>query len=141
MKNIRYIQLVDHLGYEKVCQLQYDEEFIQEVEGYAQIVANIKASERNEDNSFSLNVFGQKGIKVAFGNILNDDRQEGEFYEMDSTEVLDGLPDETSFDPDVSSTLNNIVIWPSYIDFIGYDENGDEVSAEILIDDLKPFVR
>ncbi len=140
MKNIRYIQSIDKQGLEVVCQLQYDEGFIQEVKDYAQVVKNIGSSERNRDNSLTLNVYGQQGIKVAFGTIINDDRQDGEFYEMGEDEIYDGLPDETSFLEEDSVVFNNITVAPSYIILIGYADNGDEMSAEILINDLKPFV-
>jgi len=142
MKYVRYIAANDTTidGGRRVCQLQYDDEFIQEVNEYAQALQNLSFSERNRDNSITLNIYGQQGIEVKFGDILHDDRQQGEFYEVEEDETYDGLPDETSFSNDDDIDFNNLVVSPSCIILIGYTKNGDEVSAEILINDLKPFV-
>ena len=142
MNFVRYIAANDTTidGGRRVCQLQYDEEFIKEVNEYSQALQNLSFSERNRDNSITLNIYGQQGIEVAFGDILHDDRQQGEFYEVEEDETYDGLPDETSFSNDDDIDFNNLVVSSSCIILIGYTKNGDEISAEILIDDLKPFV-
>lgn len=142
MKHVRYIAANDTTigGGSRVCQLQYDEEFIQEVNEYAQALQNLSFSERNRDNSITLNIYGQQGIEVAFGDILHDDRQQGEFFEMEEDETYDGLPDETFFSNDPDIDFNNLVVASSWITLIGYTKNGEEISAEILINGLKPFV-
>lgn len=142
MKYVRYIAANDTTidGGRRVCQLQYDDEFIQEVNEYAQALQNLSFSERNRDNSITLNIYGQQGIEVKFGDILHDDRQQGEFYEIDDEYLSDGLPDETFFSNDDDINFNNLVVSSSCITLIGYTKNGDDVSAEILIDDLKSFV-
>lgn len=142
MKFVRYIAANDTTidGGRRVCQLQYDEEFIQEVVEYSKALQNLSFFERNRDNSITLNIYGQQGIEVKFGDILNDDRAQGEFYEVEEDETYDGLPDETLFSNDDDIDFNNLVVASSYIILIGYTKNGDEVSSEILIEDLKPFV-
>jgi len=139
MKFIRYTQATDNSidGWPRVCQLQYDEGFIQDIRDYEYGLSRIN---KQYDETLSLNIFGYKGIEVAFGDILHDDRQEGEFFEMEETEVFDGLPDETSFDDDSEIEFNNLVVTPGWVTIIGHDKSGNEISAEILIDDLKPFV-
>lgn len=142
MKFIRYIAANDTTidGGRRVCQLQYDEEFIKEITHFSEALINIAVSERNEGISLSLNIYGPQGIEVAFGDILHDDRQQGEFYEIDDEYLSDGLPDETFFSNDGDIKFNNLVVTSSCIILIGYTKNGDEISAEILIDDLKLFV-
>ena len=77
---------------------------------------------------------------MVYGDILNDDRAQGEFFEIEEGFLSDGLPDETSFDTNPFIELTNLVVTPTWLTLIGYNESGDEISAEILIDDLKPFV-
>ncbi len=139
MKFIRYIATNDDSidGPRGVCQLQYDEQFIQDIEDYAYGLSNINNSKQCE---LSLNVFGYEGIGVVYGDILNDDRAQGEFFEIEEGFLSDGLPDETSFDTNPFIELTNLVVTPTWLTLIGYNESGDEISAEILIDDLKPFV-
>ncbi len=144
MKFIRYIATNDDSidGPRGVCQLQYDEQFIQDIEDYAYGLSNINNSKQCE---LSLNVFGYEGIGVVYGDILNDDRAQGEFYEIEEGFLSDGLPDETSFSEEDEGdyhriSFNNLVVTTAWLTLIGYNESGDEVSAEILIDDLKPFV-
>ena len=142
MNKIRYITATDNSvdGYPRVCQLQYDNLFIDEVKHLSESLSGITLSKRNKDISLSLNVYGPQGIEVAFGDILHDDRAQGEFFEIEETEVFDGLPDETSFDNDPEIEFNNLVVTPGRIVIIGYNKNGDEISAEILIDDLNSFL-
>jgi len=140
MNKVRYIVGEENSTIEHnkvVCQLQYDQQFIQDIKDYEYGLSKIN---NTNGGDISLNIYGLLGVVIAFGMILNDNRQDGEFYEVESNEVFDGLPDETSFDEDIDITFNHMVVSPGWLEIIGYSSNGDEIRAEILIDDLNSFV-
>jgi len=95
MKYVRYLAAFDN---STVCQLQYDQSFIELIQSWAKFIKDVpRPSKDSTPLSLFIGVYGNTGSEIKFGYILHDDRRQGEFYDMGG-EVFDGLPDETSFD-------------------------------------------
>ena len=143
MNFVRYTAAVDNSTESgaTACQIQYDQPFVDLIQSWADFIKD--APRPNKDStplSVFLGVYGYTGSEIKFGYITHDDRQQGELYDMEGGDVVfDGLPDETSFDSNDDIEFNRLEVHEKWLTFIGYNDNGDEISAEILIDDLKPF--